>query len=132
MLHRTIMRGVALMRLGFRLSSEEPDKVAYEATLTDLRVDEELDVEKGMQRVALLAANIQDMPSRIQAIQSEAEMFAETVAKALSETTRAPFPSHIQHLLQTLNEDLNEDRMFLAALKPRVYHTVYTCKIFEM
>jgi hypothetical protein len=126
-LHRVLMRGVALMRLGFSLSTEEPDQIAYEATLADIQADEALDVEKGMDRVAILAANIENTACKIQVIQGAAETFAESVAEALGENVHAPFTSHTKHLLHTLKMDLNEDRMLLAALKPRVYHTVYSC-----
>jgi len=123
--HRAVMRGVRLMRSGFTLSPDEPDVGSYQATLLDLGADENIGVEDGLSRVAMLSAEIEYAESTIATLENASRAFSSAVAEALGEVCALDM-SYIERTLCLIRLDLSEDRIFLAALKPRIYKNVKT------
>jgi len=123
--HLAVMRGVRLMRLGFTLYPDEPDVGSYQATLLDLGADEKIGVEDGLSRVAMLSAEIEHAESTIATLENASRAFSSAVAQAFGEV-RAIDMSYIERTLRLIRLDLSEDRIFLAALKPRIYKNVKT------
>jgi len=134
-LHRAVMRGVRLMRLGFSLSPDDADSTNYLATLDDMSADAALGDEEGLSRVAMLSAEIEHAERTIFVVEHAERAFSAAVSEAFGEAhptgtlgASATGP-YIASMLWLIKMDLSEDRILLAAIKPRFYRTVYSCGV---
>ena len=124
--HASIMRGVELMRYGFKLSPDDADNAHYQATLADLRADRELKDEEGMSRVALLSAEIEHAERTVLAVENAEIAFSSAIADAFGtiNTGASAMGVSVDRTFSLMKMDLSEDHILLAALKTRFYRPV--------